>query len=138
MSFAAIRSGEAIPVYNGMNYLYWKDKMMQNIISVDPTAQTIVKDEVHVEDLANPTEDEKRKQGLDAQVWVFITNHVTPDQYHQVKIIPSANGVWDYLERLVKVLLLRNMLALTLSVENSIASLDMRVKMLLLSTTNSL
>ena len=65
MSFAAIRSGEPIPVYNGTNYPYWKDKMMQNIISVDPAAWTVVKDGVHVEDLANPTEEEKRKQALD-------------------------------------------------------------------------
>ena len=68
MSFAAIRSGEPIPVYNGMNYHYWKDKMMPDIISVDPATWTIVKDGVHVEDLANPTEEEKRKQALDAQV----------------------------------------------------------------------
>ena len=100
MSFAAIRSGEPIPVYNGTNYPYWKDKMMRNIISVDPTAWTIVKDGVHVEDLANPTEEEKRKQALDAQVWVFITNHVTSKKYHQVKNIASAKGVWDYLEKI--------------------------------------
>ena len=100
MSFAAIRSGEPIPVYNGKDYPYWKDKMMRNIISVDPAAWTVVKDGVFVEDLANPTEEERRKQGLDAQVWVFITNHITPDQYHQVKNIPSAKGVWDYLEKI--------------------------------------
>ena len=81
MSFETIRSGEPIPVYNGTNYPYWKDKMMRNIISVDPATWTIVKDGVHVEDLANPTEDEKRKQALDAQVGVFITNHVTPEKY---------------------------------------------------------
>ena len=73
---------------------------MQNIISVDPAAWTVVKDGVHVEDLANPTEEEKRKQGLDAQVWVFITNHITSEQYHQVKTIQSAKGVWDYLEKI--------------------------------------
>ena len=97
MSFAAICSGERIPVYNGTNYPYWKDKMMRNIISVDPDAWKVVKDGVHVEDLTNPTEEEKKKQAQDAQVWVFITNDVTPKQYHQVKNIASAKEVWDYL-----------------------------------------
>ena len=96
MSFAAIRSGEPILVYNGTYYPYWKDKMMRNIISVDPAAWTIVKDGVNVIDLADPTKEEKRKQALDAQVWVFTMNHITPDQYHQVKTIPSAKGVWDW------------------------------------------
>ena len=31
---------------------------------------------------------------------MFITNHITPEQYHQVKTIPSAKGVWDYLEKI--------------------------------------
>ena len=100
MSFAAIRSGEPILLYNGTNYPYWKEKMMRNIISVDPAAWTVVKDGVHVEDLANPTEEEKKKQALDAQVRVLITNHVTPEQYHQVKNIASAKEVYDYLEKI--------------------------------------
>ena len=53
MSFAAIRSSEPIPVYNGTNYPYWKDKMMRILISVDPAAWKVVKDGVHVEDLTN-------------------------------------------------------------------------------------
>ena len=100
MSFAAIRSGEPIPVYNGTNYPYWKDKMKRNIISIDAAAWKVVKDGVHVADLTDPTEEEKKNQALDAQVQVFITNHVTPEPYHQVKNIPSAKGVWDYLEKI--------------------------------------
>src|SRR3954471_11599265 len=37
---------------------------------------------------------------LDSEVWVFITNHLTPEKYHEVKNIPSAKGVWDYLEKI--------------------------------------
>ena len=70
---------------------------MRNIISFDPATWTVVKDGVHVEDFANPTEEEKKRQALDAQVWVFITNHTNPEQYHQVKNIASAKEVWDYL-----------------------------------------
>ena len=77
MYFAAIRSGEPIPVYNGTDYPYWKDKMMRNIISINPTSWTVLKDGVKVVDLSAPTEDEKKKQDLDAQVWVFITNHMS-------------------------------------------------------------
>ena len=100
MSFAAIRSGEPIPMYNGTNYAYWKDKMKRNIISIDAAAWKVVEEGVKVTDLTDPTEEEKKNQTLDAQVWVFITNHVTPEQYHEVKNIPSAKGVWDYLEKI--------------------------------------
>src|SRR3954471_19197630 len=37
---------------------------------------------------------------LDSEVWVFITNHLTPERYHEVKNIPTAKGVWDYLEKI--------------------------------------
>ena len=53
MSFAAIRSGEPIPVYNGTEYPYWKHKMKRNIISIDAAAWKIVTDGVHVVDLMN-------------------------------------------------------------------------------------
>ena len=72
---------------------------MQNIISIDPAAWTVVKDGFNVVDLTAPTEEEKKKQALDAQVWVFITNHMSHEQYDQVKNILSAKGVWDYLEK---------------------------------------
>lgn len=61
MSFAAIRSGEPILVYNGMDYPYWKDKMMRNIVSIDAKAWNVVKDGVNVVDLTAPTDDEKKR-----------------------------------------------------------------------------
>jgi hypothetical protein len=50
MSFAAIRSGEPIPIFNGTDYPYWKDKMMRNIISIDMNAWNIVENGVIVMD----------------------------------------------------------------------------------------
>ena len=99
MSFTAIRSGEPILVFDGNDYPFWKDKMMRNILSVDPEAWRIIKDGVVVLDKQIPTENEKKLLLLDKQVWVFITNHMTHGQYDQVKNIPSAKGVWDYLEK---------------------------------------
>ena len=90
MSFAAIHSGEPIPVYNGTEYPFWKDKMMRNIISIDPEAWRIMKEGVVVLDKNNPTEDEKKLQALDRQVWVFITNHMVREEYDRVKNIESA------------------------------------------------
>src|SRR4051812_9516547 len=100
MSFAAICSGELIHVYNGTDYPYWKDKMTRNIISIDLAAWQVVKTGVQVKDKAATTPDEVRKQALDTQVWVFITNHLTPEKYHEVKNIPSAKGISDYLENI--------------------------------------
>ena len=100
MSFAAIRSGEPIPVYNGKDYPYWKDKMMRNIISIDSVAWEVVKHGVQFVNKDALTPEEMKKLALDSQVWVFITNHLTPEKYHEVKNIPSAKGVWDYLEKI--------------------------------------
>src|SRR3954466_7055535 len=80
MSFATIRSGEPIPVFNGKDYPYWKDKMKRNIMAINSVAWQVV--------------------FYGVTVWVFITNHLTPEKYHEVKNIPSAKGVWDYLEKI--------------------------------------
>ena len=100
MSFASIRLGEPIPIFNGTDYPYWKDKMMRNIISIDLNAWNIVENGVVVIDKDNLTEVEKKDLALDTQVWVFITNHLVPKKYHEVKNIQSAKGVWEYLEKI--------------------------------------
>src|ERR1041384_4896770 len=102
MSFAAIRSGEPIPIFNGTDYPYWKDKMMRNIISIDLNAWNIVENGVIVIDKDNLTEAEKKDLAIDNQVWLFITNHLVPNKYHEVKKIPSAKGVREYLEKIGK------------------------------------
>src|SRR3954465_8330914 len=100
MSIAAIHSGEPIPIFIGNDYPYWKDKMMRNIISIDLNAWNIVENGVIVIDKDNITEAEKKVLALDNQVWLFITNHLIPEKYHEVKNIGSAKGVWEYLEKI--------------------------------------
>src|SRR3954462_6851127 len=100
MSFAAIRSGEPIPVFNGKDYPYWKDKMKRNIMSINLATWQVVLKGVTVNDEKAITPDEAKLIDLDSEVWVFITNHLTPEKYHEVKNIPSAKGVWDYLEKI--------------------------------------
>src|SRR3954468_11368993 len=51
-------------------------------------------------DKDNLTEAEKKDLSLDIQVWVFITNHLIPEKYHEVKNIQSSKGVWEYLEKI--------------------------------------
>src|SRR3954469_2934546 len=100
MSFAAIRSGEPIPVFNGKDSPYWKDKMKINIMSINSTAWQVILYGVTVADEKAITPKEAKLIDLDSEVLVFITNHLTPEKYHEVKNIPSANGVWDYLEKI--------------------------------------
>ena len=100
MSFIAIRSVEPIPMFDGNDYPFWKDKMMRNILSVDPEAWRIIKDGVVVLDKDSPTENEKKLLLLDKQVWVFIMNHMVRDQYERVKTIETAKELWDYMEKI--------------------------------------
>src|SRR3954468_8186016 len=99
MSFASIRSGEPIPVYNGKDYPYWKDKMKRNITAINSAAWDVVQNGVKMKDKNDITLAEMKSMDLDNEVWVFITNHLTPEKYHEVKNIPYAKGVWDYLEK---------------------------------------
>src|SRR3954468_9580313 len=100
MSFAAIRSGVPIQNFNGTDYPYWKDNMIMNIISINLNAWNIVENGVVVIDKDNLTEAEKKDLALDTQIWVFITNHLIHEKYHEVKNIPYAKGVWEYLEKI--------------------------------------
>src|ERR1043165_704426 len=102
MSFAGIRSGEPIPIFDGSDYPYWKDKMMRNIFVIDRRAWKIDEEGVTVVDKDNLTEEEKKDLDIDNQVWLFITNHLVPAKYHEVKNIPSAKGVCCILRRLAK------------------------------------
>src|ERR1041385_7765007 len=125
MSFEVVRSGEPIPIYNGKDYPYWKDKMKRNIMAINSAAWQVVLNGFTVVDVNAITPAEAKLFDLDSEVWVFITNHLTPEKYHEVKNIPSAKGVWDYLE---KVYPLRKMPELTLSEANFINSRETRVK----------
>src|ERR1043165_1042604 len=102
MSFAAIKSGEPIPTFNGKHYPYWKDKMMRHIIAFNSAGWEIVKDGVIIKDKKNLTADELKCMALDAEVRVFITNHISAEKYMEVRNIASAKGVWDYLEKIVE------------------------------------
>ena len=100
MSFVAVRSGEPIPTYNGKDYPYWKDKMMRNNTAINPAFWEIVKDGVVIKDKKGITADELKCMALDAEVRVFITNHISAKKYMEVRSIDSAKGVWDYLEKI--------------------------------------
>src|ERR1041385_790378 len=100
MSFTAIRSGEPISTYNGKDYPYWKDKMMGNIIAINPAGWEIVKDGVIIKDKKDITADELKCLAPDSEVRVFITNHISTEKYLEVRNIASAKGVWDYLEKI--------------------------------------
>src|SRR4051812_32249548 len=100
MSFAAIRSGEPILTYNGKNYPFWKDKMMRNLTAINPAGWEIVKDGVIIKDKKAITPDELKCMALDAEVRVFITNHLSAEKYLEVRNFASAKDVWDYLEKL--------------------------------------
>src|SRR3954469_14519964 len=100
MSFAAVRSRKPIPTYNGKDYPYWKDKMMRNITAINPAGWEIVKDGVIIKDKKAITTDELKCMALDAEVRVFITNHISIEKYLEVRNIAFAKGVWDYLENI--------------------------------------
>src|SRR3954469_18203561 len=102
MSFADVKSGEPIPTFNGKHYPYWKDKMMRHMIAISSDGWEIVKDGVIVKDKKNLTADELKCMALDAEVRVFITNHIYAEKYLEVRNIASAKGVWNYLEKIAE------------------------------------
>src|ERR1044071_4939918 len=69
-------------------------------MAINSAAWEVVKNAVNVKDKSAITPDEANKMSLDSEVWVFITNHLVPEKYHEGKNISSAKGVWDYLEKI--------------------------------------
>src|ERR1041385_4882696 len=69
-------------------------------MAINFAAWEVVKNGVNVKDKSAITPEEAKKMSLDFEVWVFITNHLTPEKYHEVKNISTAKGVWDYLEKI--------------------------------------
>src|SRR3954470_3816012 len=100
MSFAAICSGETIPIFNGKDYPYWKDKMMRNIVAINSASWEIVKHGVIIKDKKDITADVLKCMALDSKVWVFITNQISAEKYLEVRNVASTKGVWDYLEKI--------------------------------------
>src|ERR1041385_4310719 len=74
--------------------------MKRNIMAINSAAWEVVKNGVTVKDKSAITPAEAKRMSLDSEVWVFITNHLTPEKYHEVKNISMAKGVWDYLEKI--------------------------------------
>src|SRR3954467_13062150 len=83
MYFAVVRSGEPIPIYNGKDYPYWKDKMKRNIIAINSATWYVVKNGVNVKEKNAITREEAKKMDLDSEVWVFISNHLILEKYHE-------------------------------------------------------
>ena len=73
---------------------------MRNMTAINPAGWEIVKDGVIIKDKKAITADELKCMALDAEVRVFITNHIFAEKYLEVRNISSAKGVWDYLEKL--------------------------------------
>src|SRR3954465_6421438 len=102
--------------------------MKRNITAINSATWQVVLKGVTIKDENAITPAEAKLNDLDSEVWVFITNHLTPKKYHEVKNIPSAKGVWDYLEKIGEGVSTQKMPELTLSEGNSIDSRDSREK----------
>src|SRR3954466_7290513 len=76
--------------------------MMRHMIAINSAGWEIVKDGVIVKDKKNLTADELMCMTLDAEVRVFITNHISDEKYLEVRNIASVKGVWDYLEKIAE------------------------------------
>src|ERR1041385_8835419 len=74
--------------------------MKRNIMAINPAAWQVVLKGVTIKDEKAISPAEAKLMDLDSKVWVFITNHLTLEKYHEVKNIPCAKGVWDYLEKI--------------------------------------
>src|ERR1041385_8687462 len=97
MSFAVVRLGEPIPIFNEKDYPYWKDKMKRNIMAINSAAWEFVKNGVTVKDRSAKTPEEAKKMALDAEIWVFITNHLIPEKYHEVKKMALDAEIWVFI-----------------------------------------
>src|SRR4051812_5513311 len=114
MTFAGYRSGESIPVYDGVDNPHCEYKMNNNIKAQNNDMWVVVRDGVIVRVPNTSTIEEKCLLQLDSQAIVFVINHLSKGQYGRVKTSYLKNWSGTMGRRLVKAFLLTRMQGLIL------------------------
>ena len=98
MSYAARSShSEIFPIFNGNDYLYWKERMRIRIQAINYDLWQIVEDGYTIQQQNDLTSDDKANLQLDAQAKDIICGSLPKDIFFRFHRLNASKQIWDAL-----------------------------------------
>ena len=94
-----IKVSAACPVFDGTDYLYWKNKMRMHLEAIDVDLWYVVKNGVPKTGEGVTPADVKKFIQLDSTAKNIIYGHLTKGQYGRVSALETLKLVWDWLSK---------------------------------------
>jgi hypothetical protein len=100
MSSVSYKSHLKIPIFDGTDYPFWKEKMKIRLRAIDDDMWNVVQNGFTVEVPQVPTDHEKKLIQMDAQAKDEIGGHLSRAQFLRYRQCETAKELWDILEKI--------------------------------------
>ena len=100
MSSVSYKSHLKIPIFDGTDYPFWKEKMKIRLRAIDDDMWNVVQVGFTVAIPQAPTDEEKKLIQMDAQAKDEIGGHLSRAQFLRYRQCETAKELWDVLEKI--------------------------------------
>jgi hypothetical protein len=100
MSSISYKSHVKIPIFDGTDYPFWKEKMKSHLRAIDEEMWNVVSNGLNFEIAQVPNDQERRLIQLDAQAKDEIGGHLSRTQFLCYCWCETAKELWDILEKI--------------------------------------
>src|SRR3990170_1914553 len=100
MSSVSYKSHLKIPIFDGTDYPFWKEKMKIRLRAIDDDMWNVVQNGFMVEVPQVPTDHEKKLIQMDAQAKDEIGGHLSRAQFLRYRQCETTKELWDILEKI--------------------------------------
>ena len=100
MSSVSYKSHLKIPIFDGTDYPFWKEKMMIRIRAIGDDMWNMVQFGLTIVAPQVPIDEEKKIIQLDAQAKDEISGHLNRAQFLCYRQCENAKELWDVLEKI--------------------------------------
>jgi len=100
MSSVSYKSHLKIPIFDGTDYPFWKEKMKIRLRAIDEEMWNVVSNGLNFEIAQVPNDQERRLIQLDAQAKDEIGGHLSRTQFLRYRRCETAKDLWDILEKI--------------------------------------
>ena len=100
MSSVSYKSHLKIPIFDGTDYPFWKEKMKIRLRAIDDDMWNVGKFGFIAEIPQAPTDHEKKLIQMDAQAKDEIGGHLSWAQYLRYRHCETAKDLWDILKKI--------------------------------------
>ena len=96
MSLAGRSShSEHFPIFDGNDYLYWKERMRTRIQRINYDQWKLLEDGYTIQQQSDLTSDDKANLQLDAQAKDIICSSLSKDIFFRFQRLNTSKQIWD-------------------------------------------